>query len=168
MTVNEKSPKVEQLTILCSPCSTYFLGEKMKKAIFLVLLMMTCSMFAKSIAESTNKPSPIPNTTETMLVSPGQKEIVISIQANPTTGYLWTVSKYNDVYLDLVGKGFIKAKNSRLIGAPGHNQFIFKVLKPIKGTLRISLELKRPWEKVPVAKKTYMINLLSETINPAE
>ena len=74
------------------------------------------------------------------------KEFVIALGSNPTTGYMWQES-FNETMLELVEKIYKQGKESRqgTVGAGGVEYFRFKTLKA--GEAEITLVYKRPWEE---------------------
>jgi inhibitor of cysteine peptidase len=61
-----------------------------------------------------------------MVVSAGQKQLVVSLTANATTGYQWYVGQYDHQLLKLKNYSY-QAPNSNLMGAPGKAVFTFEV-----------------------------------------
>jgi inhibitor of cysteine peptidase len=60
----------------------------------------------------------------TLKVNPGQDSFVVSLAANPSTGYQWTVLSFDKSLLTLTGSGYQKP-NKTLIGAGGTMVFNF-------------------------------------------
>ena len=81
----------------------------------------------------------------------------VRLESNPTTGYTWQVTKNNKKALKPIGEpAFEPPKtNKNLVGAPGHQKFVFKAIAP--GTVALQLTYLRPWEKPPKDTKTYLI-----------
>ncbi|RAP37942.1 hypothetical protein B1207_02840 [Legionella quinlivanii] len=71
----------------------------------------------------------------------------ISLPSNPTTGYSWTLKKYNDKLYELMTHQFHPTK-PKLIGAGGKTVFVFEVLKGVTLPKRSTFEFfyARPWE----------------------
>ena len=63
-----------------------------------------------------------------MNVDPANQQFVVTLPANPTTGYQWTVTTYNKKLLKMTGSHF-DAPQTKLIGAGGKMTFIFELLK---------------------------------------
>lgn len=83
--------------------------------------------------------------------------VIISLQADPSTGYRWQVEETDRRILRQVGKIEFK-QESKLLGAPGKQTLNFKVV----GAGRSSLELiyRRPWEKKAVPAKIFYIQVI--------
>jgi inhibitor of cysteine peptidase len=124
----------------------------MMKIFYTLLTMLAFSAFGGS---------------ETLLIQPGQGEVVLSIPANPSTGYIWKLKKYDEFHFNLVGQGFLKPGKG-LVGQGGQAQFIFKIIKPFNDVQRVKFELVAPWDKEPVQTKTFLISVMEETITAAE
>jgi inhibitor of cysteine peptidase len=71
----------------------------------------------------------------------------VTLKANPTTGYQWSVIDFNKTLFTLAGKAYQKPKTN-LIGAGGNMVFTFQLNKgqvyPKKATMSFSYA--RPWE----------------------
>jgi inhibitor of cysteine peptidase len=72
------------------------------------------------------------------------KEFIVTLDANPTTGYFWQAS-YDKGILKLVDKTY-KQNNTRTptVGVGGIDTFRFQALKA--GSTEIQFAYKRPWE----------------------
>ena len=83
---------------------------------------------------------------------PPDRMITIDLEANPTTGFSWQLTKLSDkTVLQFVKKEYV-ASSENLIGSGGVEKWSFKTLKPGKAV--ILLEYRRAWEKdIPAAKK---------------
>jgi inhibitor of cysteine peptidase len=86
------------------------------------------------------------------------KEFVIALGSNPTTGYSWQES-YDETMLKLVEKTYKPGKAAKLglIGAGGVEYFRFKALKA--GTTEITMDYKRPWEEKAIDQKVFAVNI---------
>ena len=76
-----------------------------------------------------------------------QKQFNVTLPANPSTGYHWTVQYYDRNVLNLVQGKYI-APNTRLLGAGGKMVYTFS-LRPGKSypeNTRMILKYARPWE----------------------
>ena len=84
----------------------------------------------------------------TMTVVKGSSQFVVTLPANPTTGFQWTVVNYDKSKLQLTGLQYVAPKTTR-IGAGGHAQFSFKLLKSVvyPSTMIIQFKYARAWEK---------------------
>ena len=75
----------------------------------------------------------------------------IKLESNPSTGYHW-VAKYNKSQVKLVKESF-KAYNSKLVGSPGINTFVFSGVKGSK----IILKYVRYGDAKPLKTVTYTL-----------
>ena len=81
-------------------------------------------------------------------VSAAQPSFVISLAANATTGYQWSVVQFDKDILTLKSSVY-QAPQTKLIGAGGQMLFTFSLNKGVSYPLMMSLIFKyaRPWEK---------------------
>jgi inhibitor of cysteine peptidase len=85
------------------------------------------------------------------------KNFKIKLDANASTGYEWQLAKpLDENMLQLISSVYFP-DNSKLPGAAGKQEFIFKALKVGKTT--IYFEYLRPWEKnkPPEKEKSFVI-----------
>ncbi len=75
-----------------------------------------------------------------------------------STGYSWS-AQFDKAWLKLE-KSWYEKPESKLLGAPGKQTFLFVPLKP--GNTKIEMRLKRPWESSAVKTKVYQITILPE------
>ncbi|MDR0822260.1 MAG: protease inhibitor I42 family protein [Endomicrobium sp.] len=79
------------------------------------------------------------------------EEVKIDLEANPTTGYSWTVSEPEKLnILEIINEQYNASKRSEiseanLTGASGTQTFTFKVIK--SGIDVVRFEYARPWQK---------------------
>jgi len=83
----------------------------------------------------------------------------LTLPANPTTGYLWFLKKYDPNLIQPLKHVYVRQSKMR-IGGGGSDKWRFKV-KPIAFSVphktTITLVYKRPWEKTPVKVWTFEI-----------
>ncbi len=91
--------------------------------------------------------------TEELQVKLGD-ELVIALDANPTTGYSWEAS-FDQEMLALLKQEY--RRSSELIGSGGTAVFVFRPLKRGSGT--IELRYRRPWEPEAVETRTYAVTI---------
>lgn len=88
-----------------------------------------------------------------------QKQFSIHLDSNPTTGYQWTLIKFDKTFLELTASRYIPA-TSKLMGVGGQMQFEFKLGEgktyPSKTTMIFKYQ--RPWESEAGALQTVNIN----------
>lgn len=93
------------------------------------------------------------NNDQEYSVKTGQ-EFILSLAANPSTGYIWDFNKsYDEKLLELeVDKAYKNdaATNENIVGQGGRSYWKFKALQA--GQAEIKLSYARPWESVQPAK----------------
>ena len=87
------------------------------------------------------------SNTVTMTVAPSSPQFVVTLPANPTTGYQWVVTTYDKKALKLT-KSIYMPPQTKLMGAGGQMTFTFA---PIKGkaypsSTQMTFTYARPWE----------------------
>jgi inhibitor of cysteine peptidase len=94
-------------------------------------------------------------------VNPSQSDMVLRLKSNRTTGYGWYLKTYDHNLLSLKSYRYI-APNAQLAGAPGVEEWHFKVLSTANiapQLSQITFSYMRPWE-LSDAKET-VINWVS-------
>lgn len=91
--------------------------------------------------------------TKSIVVEQSNPTFSITLKSNPSTGYSWSLKSYDEKLISLVSHKFYPPTNKRLVGAPGYEEWIFKVnpssftaSQTTKAT-NIALVYIRPWEK---------------------
>jgi inhibitor of cysteine peptidase len=115
-------------------------------------IALLCLGFSWLLNAGAAEPKPID-------VRAGQ-EFKITLQSNPTTGYLWRFAKPPDEkFLKLVSTKY-QAPESKLVGAGGSEVWTFKALAEGKTTLELNYQ--RPWEKsIPPAQSTNFVVVIT-------
>ena len=85
-----------------------------------------------------------------------KEEIEISLDANPTTGYTWSISEIDTNFTKQISEVQYKA-NSNLIGSPGKQTFRFQTIASGKTALKLIYH--RPWEKEVIPSDTFFIKI---------
>lgn len=80
----------------------------------------------------------------------------ISLEGNPSTGYMWYAGTKIPPVLKQVKQPLFKPK-SKLIGSPGILVFQFTAVRPGKGTLKLIYH--RSWEKKIPPARTFVLNI---------
>jgi len=80
----------------------------------------------------------------------------ISLEGNPSTGYIWIVASKRSPVIKQVGDPKFKPK-SKLIGSGGISTFYFKAAGAGKTALRLVYH--RPWEKIKEPARTFQLNI---------
>ncbi len=81
---------------------------------------------------------------------------IVLTTAMGSTGYSWS-AQFDKAFLKLK-KSWYEKPESKLLGSPGKQVFIFVPLKP--GNTKIEMQLKRPWESSAPKAKVYQISIL--------
>ncbi len=79
--------------------------------------------------------------------------IRVDLGENPSTGYVWEITKINLSEIQLIGESY-KAYKTKFVGSGGEKKIDFKVLKKAKGTIKF--EYVQKWSND--VDKTFCIN----------
>jgi len=85
------------------------------------------------------------------------QELVVTLDANPTTGYSWDVDTLSETVLQPVGEPEFEI-DSNLVGAGGVQIMRFKAVEA--GESVLSLIYHRPWEKEVEPIETFSIQII--------
>ena len=98
------------------------------------------------------------NDLVTIQVESGEKSFQVALPSNPTTGYQWTVIKYDTGLLKLLSSVH-KPSRSKLIGSGGTSVFSFELLSnvAVPETTLLEFRYARPWEKGSGTNKTVTV-----------
>ncbi len=113
----------------------------MKKLRFFAIIGVTMVLFLLTGCTQKVKVDAAMNGT-TLEVDRGQ-EVVLKLDANPTTGYDWELIEVDPAILSQVGDVDYKA-DSMLIGSGGVNTYTFEAVA--SGSTRLKLVYRRSWE----------------------
>lgn len=96
-----------------------------------------------------------------MDVKVGTPSVTVTLPANPTTGFQWSVVQFDKKVLSLSRSNFERPKTN-LIGAGGQMNFTFLVLKTKNYPKSTKIELKyaRSWEPKSAVTKQVTINFV--------
>ena len=101
------------------------------------------------------------NAADTMVINvdANQSKFQVILPANPTTGYQWTIKKYDSSILKLVASKYL-GPQSKLMGAGGQMQFTFQLIPGKTSPSRTEMLLKyaQPWEPEKGLMKSVSIN----------
>ncbi len=88
-----------------------------------------------------------------------QSQFQVTLPANRTTGYQWTVTHYDKSILQFVASHYI-APQSKLIGAGGKMQFTFSLVagKTYPASTDIHFKYAQPWEPKSRSLQTVTVN----------
>ncbi|KTC78411.1 protease inhibitor I42 family protein [Legionella brunensis] len=97
--------------------------------------------------------------TMTLNIDKNQTQFEVTLPANPTTGYQWTVESYDKSIIKLLSSRYV-APQTKLIGAGGQMQFTFQLLKGKSYPQNTTLQFKyaRPWEPETGTMKQVVVN----------
>ncbi|NIS79051.1 MAG: hypothetical protein GTO14_02240 [Anaerolineales bacterium] len=86
--------------------------------------------------------------------------LVLELESNPTTGYVWEVDEIDEMLLRLQGEPAYKASSGReFVGAGGVEVFRFEALS--SGVAVLELIYHRPWEEEkPI--KTFSVRVVMQ------
>ena len=97
----------------------------------------------------------------TMTVDSSNPKFVVTLPANPTTGYQWTVTNYDKKILMMTGSKFL-APRTRLMGAGGQMTFTFARVKgkSYPKSTQLSFTYARSWEPKSATLKKVTVNFI--------
>ena len=125
-------------------CKKGHQGASMKRLTGIILL------FIASLANAGN--------VSTLTVDPDQSQFIVTLPANPTTGYQWTVTEYDKRNLKLI-KSYYEPAKTKLMGAGGQMYFVFKkVTKTYPDKTELIFKYAQPWEPENGTLKNITIN----------
>lgn len=125
--------------------------KRFKILLFFFSLVSFSAIWSQEIFTQIDKP---------IRVSSENPTVTIQLAANQTTGYQWTLLKYNENFVKSVEYQYIPS-NSRLLGAPGIAQFkvtLTPTAFTAKNQIILNFIYKRPWEKKPGQSKKVILN----------
>ncbi len=99
-----------------------------------------------------------------MVEYPVDTEFELELKANPTTGYVWTITEINGSVVKSIGEPVYKAESDKL-GAPGLYTFTFKTIAP--GNSPLKLIYHRP-ETGEAAVDSFDVHIISGTMGRIE
>jgi inhibitor of cysteine peptidase len=128
----------------------------------IALIVCGCIGYAllSAVEESLADSSQVVTVTEadngnSVELTPGDT-LVIALETNPGTGYVWQVESVDTSKLRPSGQGVFHP-GRQMPGAPGRQTFLFTAQKP--GTAILKLVYVRPWEKSAPPGKTYELTV---------
>lgn len=83
--------------------------------------------------------------------------LVISLEANPSTGYMWEVAEGEEHIVQQVGEAEFQ-QESELLGAPGIETVRFEAMDT--GQTTVELVYRRPWEENVDPLKTFSVQVV--------
>lgn len=87
------------------------------------------------------------------------KQVVISLEGNPTTGYGWRTAEVSGKAVEQVGKPKYTTRPHPpgMVGVGGVFVFAFKAVRPGKATVKLAYA--RPWEKNQPPARTFSVTI---------
>ena len=135
----------------------------MQSIIILALLLGAFQVSADTLTHNPVKPMMGVNMNHLALTQDDKNKtfelatgesVVLSLQENPTTGYVWAVTGYEDV-LALQESDYAPASSA--IGSHGTRRFSFVAKKP--GAVMLRFKLWREWEGDASIIESFNINI---------
>ena len=95
----------------------------------------------------------------TMNVDPSAKEFKVTLAANPTTGYQWSVKEYDKTLLKLKSSNYQRPQ-SKLIGAGGQMVYTFVLRKGqhYPQQTKMLFSYARAWEPSSATSQTVIVS----------
>lgn len=127
----------------------------MKKSVltgFVMTCLLVLFMSHGCAQESAMKQKTVFSGSETPFAMKVGDEFVLTLESNPSTGYLWRLAeKPDENVVRFVSSEYKAASDTRRVGAGGNEVWTFRAEG--KGRTAINLIYVRPWEKdTPPAK----------------
>jgi inhibitor of cysteine peptidase len=128
-------------------------GAGVQRTIMVIFLAMLFLMYSCVASRGVTLRA---RDNETEVVVRRGQNLVISLEGNPTTGYTWEATAYDQGILRQVGDPAFKPE-SDAIGAPGQQVFRFETLEAGQTTLQLVYH--RPWETAE-PEKVFAVDVL--------
>lgn len=107
--------------------------------------------------------------TELKKLYMSNNQFVISLPANPTTGYMWSIVYYDQSRFNLIRSEYMTPTKTKRIGAGGKMIYEFQVRN--EGVFPFSSKIKfryaRPWDKSSGVDKTAVITVRQPQRKPS-
>jgi inhibitor of cysteine peptidase len=110
---------------------------KLKIIVFTILLITTSICFAKDFTDP----------SKSIMVDKSSPTFTIKLQSNPSTGFSWFLVKYDSNLITPISHKYI-APDTKLVGAPGYEEWVFKAdprALVVPQITKIQLAYTRPW-----------------------
>ncbi|WP_115705226.1 protease inhibitor I42 family protein [Legionella sainthelensi] len=106
------------------------------------------------------------NDNLTLDVNMSSPSFEVTLPANPTTGFQWSVVHYNKKLFTLSNSSYEQPK-TKLMGAGGQMHFIFTLQKGINypESTEIQVKYARSWEPSSATMKTIKVNFVKTNGN---
>ncbi|MBI4706631.1 MAG: protease inhibitor I42 family protein [Candidatus Omnitrophica bacterium] len=126
------------------------------KAKLTMLFLFALSVLICVSAHAENNPKTEPELYTRIEINAGE-DVIITLDANPTTGYTWEIAKPLDkIILGKISSSYVPEETGR-VGSGGKEIWVIKTLKP--GKTKAIFHYLRSWEKnvPPVKTETFLI-----------
>ncbi|MGC9336403.1 MAG: protease inhibitor I42 family protein [Anaerolineae bacterium] len=127
--------------------------------LMLAALIAGCGSSASSAAEGGDVVLDREDMGKQVVLQEGQA-LVVTLDANPSTGYRWDVAEPEDAVLSLVGEPEFESGaegQGDLVGAPGMQTLRFEAKD--RGKTTLTLVYHRPWETDVEPLETLMVEV---------
>jgi predicted secreted protein len=137
----------------------------LKKTILSLILTGFVSVVAHATTATQSPPADTGFTdpAKAIMVSAKASQFSIVLHANPTTGYMWFLEKYDPNFITVVNHLYQPPTDTRLVGAGGKDIWVFK-LNPAAFSaphmLKINMVYARPWA-IDQGRKETVFNVVS-------
>jgi len=128
----------------------------MSRSVLLVVVVLIIGIALVGCAAGAGKTVTAADAGKSIEVKKGQT-VSVTLEGNPTTGYLWQVAKIDESVLKQTGDFDFDA-DSNLTGAGGKLTFHFETVGA--GSTALQLVYKRPWEKDAKPEKTFDVTIV--------
>ncbi|HNS14822.1 MAG TPA: protease inhibitor I42 family protein [Syntrophorhabdaceae bacterium] len=136
----------------------------MKKSVLMVLATACLLVSAAHCAHTQGPPltqKKVFSGSETPFAMKVGDEFVLTLESNPSTGYLWRLAvKPDENTVKLVSSEYRAAPDTNRVGAGGNEVWTF--LATGKGKAEIGLIYVRPWEKDKPPARTARVIIIVE------
>ena len=123
---------------------------------FAIVLVLTLILIACSSAVSGPTAITQADNGKSFKVATGAK-FTVTLEGNPTTGYLWETQDLNTGVLKQVGDFEYTADNANLDGSPGKLKFTFEGVGA--GTAKLTLIYHQPFDTAAAPVETFEVTL---------
>jgi inhibitor of cysteine peptidase len=118
------------------------------------ILLSVCCSGCKRTSLTINADKSYDGRTLTLHVGDG---VNLSLAENPTTGYRWEFSAKPEPVCVIVSDAYV-ANTGGAIGGGGVRSWVFHAVD--KGTAKVSLGYRRPWEKDVAPAQTFALTIV--------
>ncbi|HLB56979.1 MAG TPA: protease inhibitor I42 family protein [Coxiellaceae bacterium] len=131
----------------------------MLKKLFAII---TALIFCISTYAANNLQKPIFNSPKNpIILQHNQKTFTITLPANPSTGFSWTLAKYDQRIMNPVAHKYFAPNNKKLMGAPGYVVWTFRVKKmdnlAVNQMFHVTMQYARPRTKYERTDSNFII-----------